>query len=310
MRNPYGRGKLEDRPTPETTHGYHRPFGELLLGSELRVTLCVVVGLLLIVIRLSYPCYIGECYENHKFLRELWVDAHGTILDIIVVGVIVLWLNQRLRRRLDSIEYQDQIDSLRGWRDKEAGVRILYYVRLLNRNGVTSIFLSDAVFDGLDLRGDGEAFGGKRNADMSGSYAPHASFCDATVSGISFREADLQQANFTNAYCSWADFSGSLLLGVNFTGAVLTGAKFLGARFLRAEDLAKARSLDRAELDGRLKQEVIALRPEIFEPDPTPSSIPGFFAMFDPNQLAEEFRKAIDPGHDPSQNSTPNQPER
>jgi len=298
MRNPYGRGKLEDRPTPSTTHGYHRPFGEFLLGSELRITFCVVLGLLLVVVWISYPCYFGDCYERHRFLRELLVDAHGKILDLVIVGIIVLWFNQRLRRRLDSIEYQDQIDSLRGWNNSEAGIRILHNVRRLNRNGITSIFLGNAVFDGLDLRRDGEPWASKRSADLTGSYAPNSSFRDAVLSGISLKEAYLQQANFTNAYCAWADFSGCLLLGANFTNAVLTGANFSGARHLKAEQLAKSRNLHQVKLDDRLMKEVLALNPKIFEPEPVESKIGEFLEMLDPWQLAEDIRKAYRTGPD------------
>ena len=292
MRNPYGRGKFEDRPTPSTTHGYRRTFGEFLFGSELRITFCVVLGLLLAIVWLSYPCYFGKCYERQEFLKELLVDAHGTILDLVIVGIVVLWLNQRLRRRLDSIEYQDEIDSVRGWNSSEAGIRILHNVRRLNRNGITSIFLSKAVFDGLDLRGDGEPWASKENADLTGSFAPNSSFCDAVLSGISLKEADLQQANFTNAYCAWVDFSGCFLFGTNFTNAVLTGANFSGVRHLKAEQLAKCRNLHKAKLDDQLMKEVLALNPKIFESEAIELQLDKFFGMFDPTQLAEDIRKA------------------
>jgi hypothetical protein len=303
MRNPYGRGKLQDRPTPSTTHHYRRPLSEVLFGSELRITFLVGLAVLFVVMWFSRPCYLGDCYENHKFMRELLIDAHGKVLDLAIVGIIVLWLNQRLKQRLDAIEYQDQIDSLRGWKDSEAGIRILHNVRRLNRNGITSIFLSDAVFDGLDLRGDGESWASKENANLSGSYAPHSSFRGAILSGISVKGADFQQANFTNAYCAWVDFSECDLVGADFTNAVLTGANFLGARFLRAEQLLKAKNLHQVKLDDQLREEVFALNPKLFDREPMESNIGEFLAMFDPRQLVEEFRKASRPRSDASKGS-------
>src|SRR5262249_31077222 len=160
-----------------------------------RVTFFALLALFLVVVWLSLPCYSGDCYGN-SFLKELLVGAHGTILEILITGLLVVGLNQRLRQRHESVEYQEQIDSLRGWADSAAGIQILHNVRRLNRNGITSIFLSDAVFDHLDLRGDGEPWGTKRNANLAGSYAPRASFKGAILVGISLKEANLQQATF------------------------------------------------------------------------------------------------------------------
>jgi Pentapeptide repeats (8 copies) len=222
MRNPYGRGKIEDRPTPSRTHDYRVPLGERLLGSELRIALVVFVV-----------------------------------------------LSSGLFRRL-------------------------------NRNGITSIFLANAVFDELDLRGDGEPWATKRGVDLSGSYAVGASFVGSALTGLSLRDANLQQCRFNDAYCGKVDFRGAVLIGADFTNAILTWADFTGAKHLLATQLAKARNLHGAVLGERLEAEIRELNPAVFEREKWESPMKEFFEMLDPHQLAEDLTRGLrkDQGND------------
>ncbi len=292
MRNPYGHGKLEDRPNPHTTHNYRGPLAAVFLGTELRIALVVFAVLSFFLVTISRPCYMGKCYGGNDFVVGVLVEAHGMLLDLLIIGFVVVWLNRRAQQAHESVQYQEEIDSLRGWKDREAGVQILHNIRRLNRNGITSIFLSGAVFDGLDLRGDGEPWATKSNVDLSGAYAPGASFIESILTGISLSETNLQQCNFTGACCGSVDFSGALLLGADFTNAHLARANFTNAHHLKASQLAKARNLHAAALSDRLKVEVLELNPAIFDPEPFKSHIADFFELLDHQELAEESVRA------------------
>jgi hypothetical protein len=293
MKNPYGTGKIEDRPNSHTTHNYSRPWPQVLLGDEVRIAVVVFVVLTIPVLYISWPCYLGKCTIHDEFLKGLLIDAHSVLLDLLVIGFVVVWLNRRAQRAHESVQYQEEIDMLRDSTQKEAGIKILYNIRRLNRNGITSIFLAKATFDGLDLRGDGEAWATKNGVDISGSYAPHASFVGAALTGLSLREAELQEANFSDSYCGSVDFAGAELLGANFFNATLTRANFTNARHLTAEQLAKARNLYDAKLDQELEAKVRAFNPSIFDSLPVESSIGSFFEMYTPELLAKDFAEAM-----------------
>jgi hypothetical protein len=126
MRNPHGKGKIEDRPNAHTTRNYARPWSQVLLGDEVRIAIVVFIALTIPVIAISWPCYLGKCTIHDEFLRGLLIDAHSVLLDLLVIGFVVVWLNRRAQRAHESVQYQEEIDSLRDSRTKESGVRILY----------------------------------------------------------------------------------------------------------------------------------------------------------------------------------------
>lgn len=88
------------------------------------------------------------------------------------------------------------------------------------------------------------------------------------------------------------DFSDALLLGADFTNAYLSGANFSNAGHLKATQLVKARNLHGARLSDRLKEEMLALNPSLFDREPTGSHRAGFGEMLDERQLAEEPAQA------------------
>ncbi|MGM9489588.1 pentapeptide repeat-containing protein [Ideonella sp. YS5] len=262
----------------------------MLLGSELRIAVVVLVVAAMLLYAISRPCYHDNaCYGGNQFLAGVLVEAHGMLLDLLVIGFVVVWLNRRAQRDHESIQFQEEIDSLRGSRSAEAGVRILYLARLLNKNRITSIFLANAHFDGLDLRGDVQPWATKRTVDLSGAYAPSASFAGSTVAGVNFREANLQQACFAGASCGRADFTGALLLGVDFRDARLQHADFTRSRHLKAQALAQAKSLRGAAMSERLKAEVLALNPGAFDDEPFESEVGNFLEMLDANEIAQQL---------------------
>lgn len=71
---------------------------------------------------------------------------------------------------------------------------------------------------------------------------------NASLIGAKLRQADLTDADLTGADLTRAD-----LIGANLTGADLTGADLRMARGLTAEQLLAAGSIDRAQLDPKLR---------------------------------------------------------
>jgi hypothetical protein len=78
-----------------------------------------------------------------NFLENILVEAHGMLLDILVIGIFILWLNRSGEKLLEVRRYLEEIDDFRGWDSDEAGYRIAGNVKRLNRNGITNVQLEE-----------------------------------------------------------------------------------------------------------------------------------------------------------------------
>jgi BTB/POZ domain-containing protein KCTD9 len=127
---------------------------------------------------IAFYSYDGE------FLKNVLVEAHGILLDILVIGIFILWLNRKGEKQLENRRYREEIDDFRGWNSDEAGYRIAGNVRRLNRNGITKIQLDRCHLVKVDLGG----------ADLS-----HASLTEANLNRASPGGANLIGTNLSDA---------------------------------------------------------------------------------------------------------------
>jgi BTB/POZ domain-containing protein KCTD9 len=163
---------------------------------------------------------------GEDFPKNILVEAHGMLLDILVIGIFILWLNRKGENKLENKRYQEEIDDFRRWNSHEAGYRIVGNVRRLNRNGITNIHLDRCHLVRVNLS----------SADL--------------------KDADLRLANLQRADLSYANLSGADLFRANLSNANLEGTNLSDADLERAlnctnEQLAQAESLVGATLpDG------------------------------------------------------------
>jgi BTB/POZ domain-containing protein KCTD9 len=179
-----------------------RPVATAFLA--LAVSVILVVGLTILFFGYDKP-FFGYGYDG-PFLQNIMVEAHGMVLDILVIGLFILWLNKLGEKRLENKRYQDEIDDFRAWKSEEAAHRIAGSIKRLNRNGVSLIDLSDcylaranlrqADFSGADLRG--AIF---TAADLRGADLWFAHFLYARLEGANFRESkNLTEIQIQSAY--------------------------------------------------------------------------------------------------------------
>jgi hypothetical protein len=88
------------------------------ISSPVAISITVFIVATLVVVGLSYKDYGPEFWLNVK------VEAHGMLFDILVIGVLILWLNQLGEKRREIQRYIDEIDDFRGWESEEAAHRI------------------------------------------------------------------------------------------------------------------------------------------------------------------------------------------
>jgi uncharacterized protein YjbI with pentapeptide repeats len=127
------------------------------------------------------------------------VEAHGIVLDILVIGLFILWLNKLGEKRLENKRYQEEIDDFRHWNSEEAAHRIVGSIKRLNKNGISNIDLSSCYLAHMILPGTNLQRANLREANLQG----------AGLGGANLRGAHLGWANLRGADLRWADLEGA-----------------------------------------------------------------------------------------------------
>lgn len=186
--------------------------------------------------------------EYHLTPRDIVVEAHGMLFDILLFGIILAVYNRITRHKEDVQRYLEEIDDFRGWEGKEAMYRIVGNIRRLNRLGVTNVSLVDANLAAANLRDVDLSQGvltrsnlqGARltranlegieaeGVNMEGVYASFSIFCHANLRRANLQGAELIQADFTDANLENANLLASRMMEADLRGAVLTGVDFRG----------------------------------------------------------------------------------
>jgi uncharacterized protein YjbI with pentapeptide repeats len=159
--------------------------------------------------------------------QGIYVEAWGTVFDILVVGIILTIFTINRDRREKINRYLDEIDDFKKWDNEEARLRIAGNIRRLAKLGKTDIDLS-----GIVLRNF--SFGDQDIGSLRGSIFSH---------GLTFATSKnntcLENVDFLGVDCSGVvfsrntgEFAGLGLVGKNlgFINANLNGACFNGAK--------------------------------------------------------------------------------
>lgn len=212
-----------------------------------------VVFILASIVLLS--CTFAFYSYDSDFRKNLLVEAHGMLFDILVIGCFILWLNKRGMMSRKIKRYKEEIDDFRHWKSEEAIHRIVGIIKRLNRHNVSKINLTDCSLIGADLAG----------ANLSA-----ANLSKTNLTGANLIKANLINANLSGAYLSRANLSGTDLAGADLSGAYLryaylSGADHAGDKQLDVNQLSVAKTLYRASLDEELLAEIKAKHPKLFE---------------------------------------------
>jgi BTB/POZ domain-containing protein KCTD9 len=215
----------------------------------------LISTLLVISITISYFEYKDTFYEG------VMVEAHGMLLDIAVIGVLILWLSQLGEKRREIKRYLEEIDDFRGWKSKEAGYRIAGNIKRLNRHGITQINLSQCYLNSTDLNGIKLRGAILQKAKLRGAELWEADLQGADLRGAELEGAILRWGNLQKADLRGAELEGTKLWGADLKGADLQDANLKGAdlrnvRNLTIAQLSTAGSLIGTLLDSKLKREI------------------------------------------------------
>lgn len=250
--------------------------------TPIGIAFLALIAALIIVIPLSLTV---TKYE-HDFLVNILSEAHGMILDILVIGIFILWLNHRADKVRRIQGYEDELEDYLPWKEPEATYRITGIIKRLNKLGVSNVSLVgaylkeakllDANLQGALLSGANLEGADLRGANLQGAFFQRTILNNAQLTRANLQEATLRAADLQGALLQGASLRKARLLETNLMGAclenailqeaTLAGVNFQGVRGLTIEQISKAKTLYGARnLDESLISQIRENYPHLLE---------------------------------------------
>ncbi|MBT6053256.1 MAG: pentapeptide repeat-containing protein [Candidatus Scalindua sp.] len=237
-------------------------------------------------------------------MENVLVEAHGMLFDILVIGVLILFLNKLVEKRIENRRYIEEIDDFRRWESEEAAYRNAGNLKRLKRNGYKGkIDLRDCYLGYVDLQKDGllEFFskylaginlsGADLNeailyganlikTNLTGANLENAKLDDADLCNAKLDLANLEKASLKGVFLIDADLRNAVLIETNLHSANLNKANLQGAdlgksdlgnanlervKHLTIEQLSKVKTLYQADLDEGLMDQAIEKYPHLLD---------------------------------------------
>ncbi|MDX2188728.1 MAG: pentapeptide repeat-containing protein [Bacteroidota bacterium] len=260
--------------------------------KQLLTTAIVLFIVSVIVIGLSLPHYMETTFN---FYENLLVEAHGMIFDILVIGILLVWLNKIGEKRIRIKRYHEEIDDFRHWINEEASFRIAGDIKRLNKDGVVAIELYNCHLKNVNLNNVVLTGSNMNNITLEDSTMQNAILNNVRLNQANIQNVKLQKANMKGSQLSGANFSFTTLIKANLSGSNCIKAKFKGAvlidcvlsdtmiagadftdanlfkadltnaKGLTAEQLAKSRNIYLAKMDPAIEEKLKEIAPHLYE---------------------------------------------
>lgn len=215
------------------------------------------------------PASLQYWLNEPEFLLNVFAEAHGVLLDLLLFGCLLVWFDQKAERKRRIETYTNSITDLLGWDADLAMHRIVGNIRRLNREGTAPETLKDAYLSDADLQDADLSESSLHRADLSSANLRNADLSDtylgtADLSGANLQKADLSGSHFGvfPGMTAAVEADETILSGAN-----LRGANLQGIRHATADTFADVETLFKARLDPELEAELEAEYPELLEPD-------------------------------------------
>ncbi len=227
-----------------------------ILDSPIQL-LGVIAFLLFIISTIVVLVFFHQ--EKRMLLSQLVSELYGTTLDIIILGILVIWLTSAIERKRKIEVARDEIDDLRYWiqdrnmvmigrmrsmnesvevKDKilhdwqvsYSALKIVRHIKTLSREGITGLNLSYCKIHSMNLDGLRLRFANIDMGDFSFSSFVRVDLYDSTLCSGHFRFCDFGNANLRYCKANGADFTNSLFTNTDMSYGSFIGVSFQNAR--------------------------------------------------------------------------------
>lgn len=154
---------------------------------------------------------------SRGFFENLLAGAHGTVIDLFIVGILLYWFQKRSEKKAEeqrigaekkaSIErHKEILTDLRFYSGSDIAHRTLTAIKHLIDLGVSRISCSEAKLEEIKIE--------------------NITLTDSNLRAISFFKSRLINIELNNCKCDAAIFIESKLKNVKFNNSVFARAKF------------------------------------------------------------------------------------
>lgn len=199
----------------------------------------IIVFMLTLVIVIAFTGF-WEFFRKHIFPNTTWglynsnfwenvlVEAHGMLLDILVIGIFILWLDVIGKKQLTIERYKEEIDDFRGLKAQEVAYRIAGNIKRLNKLGITELNLENCYLTKTNL--DNCVL---TCSSLKGANLDETLFRGANLKKVNFFAAEMNRTNLCGA-----NLEESNLIAVNLENVLIDDStKIKGAKI---NDITKA----------------------------------------------------------------------
>jgi len=200
-------------------------------------------------------------YEDISFWENVIVEAHGMILDLLIVGVILIMILNRIEKKKNINELIEKIEFNRNLKTDEAKYTLMSAIRILNKMKVYKLdlhqcSLSKLIMTNINVSGSSihavdfyetnlksstfTSTNGVRTifdcanikgVDFNNSKFKRSNFNKVNARGSNFKECNITKSQFSEADLNNVDFRGCIINDTNFSNADLTNADFRDCEF-------------------------------------------------------------------------------
>lgn len=173
---------------------------------------------------------------SKPFFENVLVEAHGAVLDLFIVGIVLYWFEQRRNHRNQIKAQEEVLADLRHYRSLDAPHRTLGTIRRLLALGRNGLQISEMTLSSLEISNI-KLLGCNLHATVfTDSRIKHVQFDNCSVDAAIFAGAVLEDTTFTNSSLRRAKFQNAQLNGLNLTTCWIENADFTNAS-LRSANL-------------------------------------------------------------------------
>ena len=178
----------------------------------------ILTGVVLIIPLLIYDFISGMT------IGDLSKNLTPSLIEVFFLGFCVIGYNKLSERKREKKRFEDEIESYRPWREKEATYRIVGLIRSMNKLEETTIklggcFLPDVELWDVNLEGSD-----MKGVNLEGAILGRTNLKDVDLTMANLKEVNLMDVFLTNAVMKDVKLDGAILMGVDLEGVNLEGA--------------------------------------------------------------------------------------
>lgn len=205
------------------------------------ILVLIIVLLIIGLLTISFGREKFGLYSQNEFWEGVLIEAHGMILDTLIIGLIILGLNNLMEKRREINQLHTQIDYNRHIRTIESKHRIVSCVQSLNNKKISKMDLHQCDLSHLvlpnkklsnsSLHATVFSYTNLKNSDLSKVNAERPYFNKSRINNVCFDGSRLHRAEFNESIAKSTSFKNCNIFRTKFDSSNLNNADFRNSHF-------------------------------------------------------------------------------